>query len=270
MWVAESRTVRSTRATIYYEVYGDGPCIVMIPGGYETHLAFWKNVPYFVQAGYRVVTTNLRGHFQSPCADGDLSFRYHADDIAAVLAQEKIDRAALIGWSMGGFGAVRLAVEQPERVAAVVLMGSTAGVYSEQNYAANGHAVDQVYDWLRTGGPWPFDMHVPNAPDAFLRRQLQMLHSQDGFLPGPSVLVTMMMDRAVWLTPEQLRGYRVPTLIVGGDGETFLPARFQRHLATLIPGAELSEFQEAGHNPHWEDPERFNRTTATWLRSKGW
>ena len=138
MWVAESRIVQSTKASIYYEVYGTGPCVVMIPGGFETHICFYKNVADFVQSGYTVITTNLRGHFQSPCKAGDLSFRYHPDDIQAVLDQEGIERAALLGWSMGGFGATRLATFNAERVAALVLMGSTAGVWSEQNYANNG------------------------------------------------------------------------------------------------------------------------------------
>lgn len=270
MWVAESRIAQSTKARIYYETYGKGPCIVMIPGGYETHLGFYRNVPAFVKAGYQVITTNLRGHFQSPCHDGDLSFRHHPDDIEAVLDNEGIERAALMGWSMGGFGAMRLAVKRPERVAAVVLMGSTAGIYSAVNYANNDHAVRTIRGWLERGGPWLFDMNVQNATDAFLRRQLQMLHSADGFLPGPSVLVTMMMDRDVWLSQEELHTLRAPVLIVGGDLDTLLPARFQRHLVTLIPGAELGEYQDAGHNPHWENPELFNTSTLRWLAAKGW
>ena len=270
MWVAESRIAQSTKASIYYEVYGNGPCVIMIPGGFETHVCFYKNVSDFVQSGYTVITTNLRGHFQSPCKQGDLSFRYHADDIQAVLDQEGIERAALLGWSMGGFGATRLATFNSERVAALVLMGSTAGVWSDQNYANNGVAIDTVMSAVSQGGPWPFDMNQENATDKFLRRQLQMLHSDDGFLPAPVVLLPMMMDKAIWLTPDQLTSFNTPTLLVGGDTDSFLPAGFQRHLAEILPGAELSVFQNAGHSPHWEEPAEFNRTTIAWLKSKGW
>lgn len=270
MWVAESRIAQSTKARIYYEVYGSGPCVVMIPGAFETHVCFYKNIPAFVQAGYTVIATNLRGHFQSPCKTGDLGFRYHPDDIEAVLDQEGINQAALVGWSMGGFGAARFAMQSPERVSALVLMGSTAGIWSEQNYANNGKAIDTVTGEIGKGGPWPFDMNQENATDKFLRRQLQMLHSDDGFLPGPVALLPMMMDKDVWVTPEQLAGFVTPTLLVGGDTDNFLPAGFQRHLVQILPGAELSAFQDAGHNPHWEDPARFNATTIAWLKSKGW
>jgi pimeloyl-ACP methyl ester carboxylesterase len=267
MWVPESRLVSSVRASIYYEVYGRGPCVLFVPGGYETHLAYWKNVPAFVEAGYRVITTNLRGHFQSPCAPQDLDFRHHPRDIAAVLDAEGIARAALVGWSMGGFGALRLAVEQPHRVAAIVLMGSTAGVYSPRNYAANCTAVQKVRGWTgvdaqRLGSS--FDS------DTFLRRQLQMLHSRDGALPGPVEMLDAMTDRQAWLEPDSMRGYETPTLIVGGDHDTLLGGGFQRHVAELIPGAQLSELQSTGHNPHWESPEHFNNTTITWLRTRGW
>jgi pimeloyl-ACP methyl ester carboxylesterase len=91
MWVPESGLASSYRASIYYEVYGEGPCVLFVPGGFETHLAYWKNVPAFVQAGYRVITTNLRGHFQSPCAPQDLDFRHHARDIESVLDRERIE-----------------------------------------------------------------------------------------------------------------------------------------------------------------------------------
>lgn len=265
MWVAESRIAQSTNADIYYEVYGQGPCILMIPGGFETHLGYYRNVPAFVQAGYKVITTNLRGHFQSPCKTGHLSFLNHACDIAAVLDQENIDKAALFGWSMGGFGAVRFALCNPERVAALVLMGSTAGVWSEQNYANNGIAIEKAMAAISQGGPWPFDMTQADAEDAFLRRQLQMLHSDDGFLPGPVALLPMMMDRNIWLSQDELKAFVTPTLFVGGDTDNFLPAGFQRHTATLLPDAELSDFQDAGHNPHWEKSAIFNQAVQAWL-----
>ncbi|NJS13283.1 MAG: alpha/beta hydrolase [Sphingopyxis sp.] len=270
MWVAESRIAQSTKAEIYYEIYGTGPCVVMIPGGFETHVCFYKNIPAFVQAGYTVIATNLRGHFQSPCKTGDLSFRNHPDDIAAVLDQEGIYRAALIGWSMGGFGATRFALHNPDKTSALVLMGSTAGVWSEMNYANNGKAINAVTADIAKGGPWSFDMNQDNASDKFLRRQLQMLHSDDGFLPGPVALLPMMMDKDIWLSPNELTKFNTPSLLVGGDTDNFLPAGFQRHLAEILPGAELSAFQEAGHNPHWEDPVQFNETTISWLKSKGW
>jgi pimeloyl-ACP methyl ester carboxylesterase len=270
MWVAESRVAESTKASIYYEIYGEGPCVVMIPGGFETHVCFYKNIPTFVQAGYTVIATNLRGHFQSPCKAGDLSFRYHPDDILAVLDQEGIGRAALIGWSMGGFGATRLAHQSPERVSALTLMGSTAGIWSDENYRNNGHAINTVMTAVGEGGPWPFDMFQEDATDKFLRRQLQMLHSDDGFVPGPIALLPMMMDKNIWLKPEELTAFNTPAYLVGGDTDNFLPAGFQRHLATILPGAELSDYQDAGHNPHWENPKRFNDTTIAWLKSKGW
>lgn len=267
MWVPESGLAASHRASIYYEAYGSGPCVVFVPGGFETHLAYWKNVPAFVHAGYRVITTNLRGHFQSPCADSDLAFVLHPLDIEAVLDREGVERAALVGWSMGGFGALRLAVQKPARVAALVLMGSTAGVYSPLNYETTRRAVETVRG-LAGVAAQRFNLNA--EADAFLRRQLQMLHSTDGGLPGPVAMLDAMVDRSAWLDPSMLKEYNTPTLIVGGDRDTLLGGGFQRHVTQLIPGAELSPLQDTGHNPHWEEPDAFNRTTIDWLRSRGW
>ena len=71
MRVAESRTIPVGEAEIYYEAYGpeDGPAMLLVPGGDETHIHYYQNVPALVQAGYRVIVMNLRGHWLSPCPE---------------------------------------------------------------------------------------------------------------------------------------------------------------------------------------------------------
>lgn len=105
MWVAQSRIVQSIKASLYYEIYSEAPCVVMIPDGFETHICYCKNVPDFGQAGYRVSVMDLRGHFQSPYKAGDLSFRNHSGVriLANTALPEGIPQEAALYYGMLSF-----------------------------------------------------------------------------------------------------------------------------------------------------------------------
>lgn len=269
--MTEARTVRSTGATIYYEVYGEGPPVLIAPGAEESPMHFWQNIPALVLAGYQVIPFSLRGHYNAPCSPGFAHPRYFIDDALAILEAEGIPRAAFICESMGGFAGMPLAAKHPERVSALILMGSTAAVYSEQNYQVNVQACDQIFASLRKAHPrTAWGLAAPGGELDFLDYQVTMLSSPDGIVTIPTLLLHGMLDLDIWLTPDDLRGYAVPTLIVGGDQDTFLGEGFQRHLVTLIPGAELSDLQETGHRPFWTHPERFNQVAIEFLKKSGW
>ena len=271
MWCAESRLVETENASIYYETYGEGLAILFVPGIAETALHYYANIPYFVRAGYKVMAMNLRGHFLSPAADAVCHPRFFPGDIEAICKAEKVSRIALICESAGGWGGLRLAVEKPDLVHALVLMGSAAGVYSEENYGACVAAADQLREGVASGEKRPVDMFADGAERAFLARQIALLSSNDGgLLPCPAVYLDTMIDKSAWLTAKDMEGYAVPTLIMGGDEDDFMGQGFQRHTATLIPGAELSSFLDAGHEPYWEDPARFNTVAHRWLAEQNW
>lgn len=270
MIVSEGRWVQSGPARIYYELHGppDGPPILFVPGGNETHIQYYRNVPHFALAGYRVILTSLRGHYLSPCPAAHALHRYYADDFLAILDAERIERAAIKACSLGGFGGMRFAVFHADRTHSLCLTGSTAGLDSDQNYANNEHALQQYLAILGQGRSSQPDYSA--GPDALLDRYLCMLGSEDGIASIPAATLLGMHDRTAWLKPSQMRGYRVPTLFIGGDLDTFLPAGFQRHTVTLVPGGELSEFMGSGHRPFWSDPVRFNSVYDAWLRARGW
>ena len=266
----ESRTVQSSRAEIYYEVYGEGPAILMIPGAFDNILHWSLNIPYFVNAGYHVIAMNLRAHFMSRCHDVDSHFKHHIHDIAAVLDAQGVSRTAILASSFGGFGAIRFARAHRERTAALVLTGSTAGVYSPANYRNNRDTVAKFDPYFAMGAKPPATFDDTSKPMAFLFRQLSQLGGQDGFLSCPFQAVKSMDDESAWLKPEEMQDYATPTLIIGGDEDKLLPPGFQRETVTTIPGARLSDWTAAGHVPFWEDPDRYNKTVSAFLEENGW
>ncbi|MEM9879747.1 MAG: alpha/beta hydrolase [Pseudomonadota bacterium] len=271
MWSEQSRTVATEHATVYYETYGDGPALLLVPGIAEVTLHYYANIPYFVRAGYKVMVMNLRGHFLSPATDEFCHPRYFPGDITAICENEGVERLALICESAGGWGGMRVAVENPDLVSALILMGSAAGIFSDENYAACLNAAKPVKDAIAAGAKRPLDLFAKNAERAFLQRQIGLLSSDDGgVIPCPAVYLDSMMDRSAWLTADDMAGYSVPTLIMGGDADDFMGRGFQRHTATLIPGAQLSSYLDAGHEPYWDNPERFNTVAHAWLKEQNW
>src|SRR5690606_7248570 len=112
-------------AEIYYEVHGDGPVVVLAHGGGSNHLTWWKQV-YDLMGAYRVVTFDHRGFGHSTTGGGSPAM--FADDLKALLDHLGIEKAALLGQSMGGYTVAGFASKCPERVTALILTSGSAGL----------------------------------------------------------------------------------------------------------------------------------------------
>jgi 3-oxoadipate enol-lactonase len=115
---------------LYYERVGAGAPIVFLHGLGGNHLSWWQQVPYFMRS-FECVTVDQRGFGLSPDPDG-LFNRAHASDLGALLDHLKIDKAVLIGQSMGGWTIVGYALEHPERVAAMVMADTPGGIFTPE------------------------------------------------------------------------------------------------------------------------------------------
>jgi non-heme chloroperoxidase len=266
----EGRRIRVEDAELYFESYGTGPALLLVPGAMDNILHWSLNVPGLVAAGYRVIVMSLRGHFMSPCSDASSHFRHHADDLEAIVAAADLKRVAILASSFGGFGALRFALRRPSVVSGLVLSGSTAGVFSPVLYDGNVKAVEGFERALAAGTPPWVDLSPSARPQAFLYRQLAQLGADSRGLSCPIEALLSMKDRSAWLEKSDLASFGVPTLIIGGDRETLLPPGFQRELVRLIPSARLSPWVDTGHVPFWEDPRRYNLETLKFLGEIGY
>ena len=116
--------------SLYYERVGAGAPIVFLHGLGGNHLSWWQQVPYFMRS-FECVTVDQRGFGLSPDPDG-LFNRAHASDLGALLDHLKIDKAVLIGQSMGGWTIVGYALDHPERVAAMVMADTPGGIFTPE------------------------------------------------------------------------------------------------------------------------------------------
>ena len=120
-----------------YQVFGTGSPLVLLHGGFGSVEMFGPNVE-LLAAGRRVIGVDLQSHGRSPAADRPMQFETMADDIAALIKELKLERAAIMGFSLGGAVALRTAVQHPELVERLVLVSTVfkrSGWYPEMTAA---------------------------------------------------------------------------------------------------------------------------------------
>lgn len=110
---------------MYYEVHGSGEPVVLLHGGFMTITTNWDGWIGELARTRQVIAVEMQGHGRTADIARDFSSEHHADDVAALLEYLKVPRADLIGYSMGGGVALRVAVRHPDKVRKVVVISST-------------------------------------------------------------------------------------------------------------------------------------------------
>jgi 3-oxoadipate enol-lactonase len=221
---------------------------------------------------HRVIAPDLPGFGQTPLDEDRIDFRAFVRD---ALDAAGMQRAAFVGTSLGGQIALELALESPERVSALVLVGSGLDGHDWSNEV---HAFgDEEEAALERG-----DLEA--AVNANLRMWLagprRTLDQIDPAIRG--LVGEMQRDafqvqhghefRLAALKPpasERLTELRVPTLVVTGEEDVSDIHAIAEKLTLEIPGAERATISEAAHLPNLERPEEFDRIVLGFLREHG-
>jgi 3-oxoadipate enol-lactonase len=256
----------------WYDVHGRGPAVALLHAGVSDSRMWQSQLPSF-SASHTVVRVDLPGFGRSPIESNPVSFR------AAVregLDAARVDRAALVGVSLGGNTALELAVESPERVSALVLVGAGLPDHEWSDVVASFFAAEE--EALERGD-------LDAAVEANLRTWLAGPNrSLDAIEPRLRELVADMQRRSFELQKDwpELRGerldppvsdrledVRVPTLVVTGDEDVEDIQRIADRLAAEIPGARRATIADAAHLPNLERPDEFDRIVLGFLAEHG-
>src|SRR5713226_4951742 len=106
-----------------YQAFGKGSPLVLLHGGFGSVEMFGPNVE-LLAAGRRVIGVDLQSHGRSPAADRPMRFETMADDIAALIHSLGFERAAIMGFSLGGAGGLRTAIQHPDVAERLVLVST--------------------------------------------------------------------------------------------------------------------------------------------------
>ena len=237
---------------LYHEEHGEGPPVVFAHGAGGTHMSWWKQIPTFSQE-FRCITYSQRGFGFSPDVPGGPGRSAFVEDLRTLLDDLGIERASLIGQSMGGRSVLGFAAAYPERVDALV-MSATTGGYQDDDLAALRESAPDLGP--RSAFSAPYAERDPEG--AFLYRMVQgtnrRLSGESDPTDAPNPDIGRVIDAGV------------RTLFVVGELDTVAAPSVIKGLHAKMPGSELVSFDDSGHSPYWEIPNRFNEAVLTFLR----
>jgi pimeloyl-ACP methyl ester carboxylesterase len=193
-----------------------------------------------------------RGHGEATQPRYGYAATDFAGDLAAFLDAMRIPRAVLVGHSMGSTVVQRYAIDHPERVAGLVLFGANA------TWKGNP-MVTEVWENVVSHLTDPVDPEFVRAfqsSDRVPAERLEMMIAES--LPVPA-RTWQEVGRAMLAADfaDELPRITAPTLVIWGMEDPLCSEEEQGRLCDLIPTAELLVYPDAGHNLHWEHPERF-------------
>jgi pimeloyl-ACP methyl ester carboxylesterase len=216
------------------------------------------------EASFTCFAVDNRGAGDSPKPEGPYTTAAMADDYAALIEERGLGRVRVVGISMGGAIAQELVLRHPRLVERMVLVSTWAvcDSYTQDvfRHFAAMHATASAEEFARLLQLWIWTPEYANAH----RDELDDARRAPAAM-APAAFAAQCAACIGHDTVDRLALIDVPTLLTAGDRDIFTPLALAEQLHDLIPGAELTVFPGAGHAHHWEQLERFNRTTLEWL-----
>jgi 3-oxoadipate enol-lactonase len=241
----------------------DAPTVVLA-GSLGSTLAMWDPQVPALGRHLRVVRYDARGHGGSPVPAGPYSIDDLVDDLVALLDTVEVERAHVVGLSLGGMVAMRLAAREPARVDRLALLCTSAVLSPPEAWAeraalvrADGTgAVAQA-----VVGRWLTDQRRLAHPE-----EVQRLVAMIAATPAEGYASCCTAIEKMDLRPDLPR-ITAPTLVIGGAEDLSMPRSHQEAIVAAVPGARLRIVEHAAHLASFEQPDTVNALLLEHLTS---
>lgn len=241
----EQGYVENQGARIWYASHGSGPAVILLHGGMGNSGNWGYQVPAIVEAGYRAVVIDSRGHGRSTRDDRAYSYQVLAADTRAVMDRLGIGKAAIVGWSDGADTGLILARETPERVAGLFF------------FACN----------VDNSGTRPFEF-TPIIGRIWQQHQKDYaaLSAAPGDFDALSAAVEAMQRTQPNLSAADLAAIAVPVAVILGEHDEFIRPEHMAYLAATLPDARPEILTGVSHFAPLQAPDIFNEAVLVFLK----
>ncbi len=256
---------------------GDGDVVVFIHGLGANWQSWLPSIPPLM-ARHRVVTFDLPGFGHSAMPHDELSIPGYARWVSELLGELGVEQATVVGNSMGGFVGADLAVNFPHRVERLVLV-TAAALWNERRRArplvvlanlTSAYASKFAAQWelahkhpkLRLPSLYYSGIRHPRKVPLDLAWEIMSGAGAPGFANALEALFKHKIR-------DDLERIGCPTLVVWGSHDPLVPLHNAFEYEALIPDARVVVFNDCGHVPQIEKPDRFNEALAEFIASTG-
>jgi non-heme chloroperoxidase len=259
----------STGATVAVTDVGEGPPLLLLHGVCMSRHFFARNIDALA-ASHRVVALDFRGHGASPAIEAGHSIAQYARDVRALIEHLGLRDVVLMGWSMGSIVAweYQRQFAQDSRLAGVVIVSQGPSDLTQDDWP-NGIAEPlELGEWLAAAQDdfrGFFTEFVPamfkTAPSA--EEQAAMVDAICGIDPNAGCVI--LAGQTLFDVRAAIGGLTTPHLLVWGTDEGVIKQASGTWLDEHLPASSLHVFEDSGHCPMWEEPQRFNALVTDWV-----
>ncbi len=258
---------------VNFSIAGQGPAIVLVHG-VAGRAAQWDQTVQLLAENHTVVAPDLLGHGDSAKPRGDYSLGAHASGIRDLLIALNMERASVVGHSLGGGIAMQFAYQFPERCERLVLV-SSGGLGDDVHpllraatlpgselvlpLLAHPKVVDVASVIPRALGRIGLRTRVDLEEMARGYQSLSNAEARNAFIHTLRAVIDPTGQR-VNASDRLYLASKMPSLIVWGRRDRIIPVEHASPAHEAMPGSRLELFDGAGHFPHLDDPLRFART----------
>jgi len=269
---AEGKQINVNGHLTHFIEKGTGPPVLLIHGFFLDSQMWAPNIDALAEH-FRVLAMDLWGFGYSTREPMDYSYQLFADQVWGFMDALGIERASIVGQSMGGGTAMLFCIQHPNRVDKLVLVDAS-GMPDNLPLTAkflNFAGVGKFLMGLKTNA-----IRKKNLADFWIHRrenltdeyfeQTTRFHKVEG--TGQAMLSILRKKFFYTLGEEipKLAVLDVPVLLVWGAEDKSVPLERGRELHTLLPASRLEVFEGAGHVPNYEEADRFNKLAVEFLK----
>jgi 4,5:9,10-diseco-3-hydroxy-5,9,17-trioxoandrosta-1(10),2-diene-4-oate hydrolase len=270
----EVKFIESDKGRIAYMEAGEGPVVFLIhgggPGAYG-YSNFRKNLQPIAERGNRVIIIDVPGYGQSSYrkTDGGM-FGAGVEAMLKLMNELSIEKASMVGNSLGGGITLRLALEHPTRVEKMILMGTGGSLPITSTFPSEG--LFRMFNFYEGEGPTlekldkVIDLLVYDR--SAITPELVKERFKTATLPETVAnppLRGMATHPKNDLWREDIDKLQHPTLLIWGQEDRVLPLDLAFIMLKRIPNADLHVFSKCGHWVQWERADEFNELVSDFL-----
>ncbi len=266
-----SRFVNTKDFRLHYVHEGSGPPLILLHGGGTWLYCFHKNIPA-LSRHFSVYAIDVPGHGFTRALNGDVTYDFDTvcDAIRQFMDVMRLPKAHIAGHSWGGGWAIRFAGRHPERMLKLVLINSSGINQHERlawellKYPVIGEIMIHFFSRQSVKRGLTLSFYNQSlVTDELVGLMVAPLRNKDNRKAQLRYSRNIDWEKTRTALPD----IRTPALIIWGKQDRYIPVKFGKQMARLMPDARLEIIDRCGHSAHNECPETVNRIIAEFLRS---